>query len=150
MNNRLERVVLAALGPVVLGGCAGEPAGPTILDASEHPYVTDLPLPAGFKLVERLSEDRVMAGHRVVNHIYHGKGSLQAVKNFYQQSMPQADWEPVGQSLNKGVYLLSYRKGQELSEIRIERMPSGLFGTLTQIRGTIRSSNPQTPATTRG
>ena len=131
---------------MLVGGCAQAPAKPTILEASDHPYVGDLPLPAGFKMDERRSEDKVTAGRRTVTHVYQGKDSLQAIKNFYQHYMPLSNWEPVEHSLNQGVYLLKYRKGQERCEIRVERMPSGVFGAVTQVRATIKSDNMETSA----
>ncbi len=155
MNDRLGQTVVLmfglAFGLAVTGGCTNKPTGPTILDVAEHPYVSDLPLPKDFKLIERQSADKVTPGFRSVKHIYHGKASLQAVKNFYQYHMPQANWQLDEQTLNKGVYVLKYKKAQERCEVRIERMPSGLFGAaVTQIRAGIQSDNTGTPATTGG
>ena len=146
MSDLLRRSAALVLAVLLIEGCAQEPAAPTIAEASDHPYVDDLPLPVGFKLVPRQSEDRVSAGFRTVRHMYQGKDSLQAVKNFYQHHMPQSNWEPVEHSLNKGVYSLKYRKGRESCEVRIERMPSGIFGAVTQIRATIQSSGAEAPA----
>lgn len=141
MIDRVGRLSLLFLIAVCVGGCGKESATPGILDASDHPYVSDLPLPVDFKLVERQSEDKVTAGRRIVKHVYQGKHSLQAVKSFYQHYMPQSNWIPIEHSLNKGVYLLMHRKGEERCEIRIERMPSGIFGAVTQIRATITQAD---------
>ena len=151
MNDRLGQTVALmfglAFGLATTGGCANEP---TILDVAEQPYVSDLPLPKDFKLKERQSADKVTPGFRSVKHVYHGKASLQAVKNFYQHHMPQANWRLDEQTLNKGVYVLKYKKAQERCEVRVEQMPSGLFGVVTQIRASIQSDNTGTPAATGG
>lgn len=133
--------VLALFGGV--GGCGPKPDAPTIPSASNTPYVSDVPLPAGFRIAERLSEDRVTAGRRAVKHVYQGEAGTQAVKNFYQHYMPQMSWELLEQTSNKGVYLLKYRKGQELCDVRVERMPVGL-GAVTQIQVEIRSYHTET------
>lgn len=127
-----------------LGGCGPKPETPTIPTASNTSYVSDIPLPTGFKIMERLSEDLVKAGRRAVKHVYQGEASAQSIKNFYQHYMPQMNWELREQSLNKGVYLLRYRKGQELCDVRVERMPTGL-GAVTQVQVEIRSYNTETP-----
>jgi hypothetical protein len=145
MTGRVGRFLLLVGVVACAGGCAKGTAAPTILEASEHPYVTDVPLPADFKLVERRSEEKATAGHRAVKHVYQGKGDLQAVKSFYQHYMPRSEWVPVEHSLNKGVYLLLYQKGRERCEIRIERMPSGLFGSVTQIRATLKPDIAEMP-----
>jgi len=144
MSERIGHVFLLSC-TLALCGCAKEPTTPTILEASSNPYVSDLPLPINFKLEDHQSEDKVSAGHRSVKHVYRGKEKLQAVKNFYQHYMPQANWAPVEHSLSRGVYLLKYRKGRERCDVRIERMPSGLFGTVTQIRATILHDNAEMP-----
>lgn len=144
MNDRVSRLCVFLLIAASAGGCGRSPARHTILESSSHPYVRDLPLPVDFRLVERLSEDRVIAGHRHIRHVYQGKSDLQAVKNFYQQNMPEADWETKEQSLDRGVYLLRYRKDEERCDIRIERMPSGLFSAVIQVRTLIQPLDPKT------
>src|SRR5512140_142450 len=138
MNQRLGRLTFSAVAIAILGGCAKDPGTPTILPASPTPFVNDLPLPAKFKLVEPQSEDRSVPGRRYVKHVYEGQSGAMAVNNFYLQYMPQGNWELLEQRHDKGVYSLRYRKGPELCEIRIERMPTS-SGTPTQIHATIQS-----------
>lgn len=143
---RRDKQILVWLGVVAtIGGCAKEGATPSILEANAHPYVHDVPLPSGFKLDERQSEDRATEGHRAVRHVYQGRGDLQAVKGFYQHNMPLASWVAVKHSLNKGVYMLEYQKGHERCEIRIERMPSRFLGAVTQVRATIHANETGRP-----
>jgi hypothetical protein len=145
MNSKLTVSVMFAVVGSLAGGCNKEQAVPTILPASNNPYVSDLPVPVKFKLVERESEDQVKPGHRTIRHLYEGDCSLLAAANFYQHYMPQANWEFVDRQLNKGVYTFKYRKGMETCEIRIEETPRGM-GKVTQIRATIQSVIPETPA----
>lgn len=143
---RRDKQILAWLGvAAAIGGCAKDGATPSILEANAHPYVQDVPLPAGFKLDERHSEDRATEGHRAVKHVYQGRGHLQSVKAFYQHNMPLANWVARKHSLSKGVYLLEYQKGHEHCEIRIERMPSGFLGAVTQVRATIQANDTGRP-----
>lgn len=130
----------------MVAGCGKEPKTDGILNVSEHPYIADLPHPVDFILVERQSEDHVTQGDRSAKHVYRGKHDLQTVKAFYQHHMPLSNWDAVEQRLNKGVYLLRYRKGRERCEIRVEHMPSGFFGAVTQVRVTIQPSILQGPA----
>jgi hypothetical protein len=138
MNQRLGQLIVSVLAAAILGGCNKEPTTPTVVQASPTPFVADLPVPVKFKLVERLSENRSLPGRRLVKHIYEGDTSAMAVNNFYLQNMAQGNWELLEQRLDKGVYYLKYRKGPELCEIRIERMPTE-SGTHTQIRANIQS-----------
>jgi hypothetical protein len=138
MNQRLGQLVFSVIVVAVLSGCKQEPATPTMIQASPTPFVTDLPVPVKFKLVERQSENSSKPGRRLVKHIYEGDASAMAVNNFYLQNMPQTNWELLEQRLDKGVYSLKYRKGPELCEIRIERMPTE-SGTHTQIKANIQS-----------
>ena len=139
MNQQLGRLIISAVTIAFLGGCTKDPGTPTILQASPTPFVNDLPLPAKFKLVEQQSEDRSVPGRRYVKHVYEGPSDAMAVNNFYLQYMPQGNWELQEQRLDKGgVYHLKYRKGLELCEITIERMPTP-SGTFTHIRANIQS-----------
>lgn len=138
MSPRLVLMITSVLAGTLLSGCAKEPVTPTILQASNAPFVQDLPVPVGFKLMERMSEDRSVPGKRSVKHVYQGKERPMAVNNFYRHYMPQANWELLEQRLDKGVYSLKYRKGPELCDLRIERMPSEP-GSPTQVRAAIQS-----------
>ena len=138
MSQRFASVVSSVLAIAFLSGCPKEPATPTILEASNAPFVSDLPVPVKFKLMERISEDRSVPGRRSVKHVYQGKDSPMLVNNFYRHYLPQANWELLEQRLDKGVYFLKFRKGPELCELRIEQMPTE-SGTPTQIRATIQS-----------
>lgn len=145
MTSRSGLGIVMMLVVAVHSGCTQDQDTAGVLEASAHPYVADLPLPVDFKIIERQSEERARAGYRDVHHVYQGKGDLQAVRNFYQHHMEQANWELVDHTGQKGVYVRRYKKGREKCEIRIERMPSGLFGTVTQIRAKIRPEALEKP-----
>jgi hypothetical protein len=138
MNHRYGLLLVALLGITAFGACNKDPATPTILEASAAPYVSDLPVPVKFRIAERQSEDKSVPGRRSVKHVYQGPSEPLAVKNFYRHYMPLSTWELLEESSDKGVYLLKLRKGPELCEIRIERMPTEK-GTVTQVLATIHS-----------
>ncbi len=122
-----------------LAGCNGGGGGPTMLETRAQPYVADLPVPKGFSLKERDSEHYASETRRDIRHVYVGRADPIAVKNFYVRHMPAAEWEYLDETLQNGVHLLNYRKGEEHCEIRIERTPAALFGEVTKIQATLET-----------
>lgn len=131
----LSLVLLACL---LAGGCTQPSGNPTLLESRAQPYVADIPVPAGFQRDERKSTYAYTAGTRSVKDFYRGEADMLAVCNFYKHHMPMSNWETKDESLGNTVYLLTYRKGNEQCEIRIERIPLGAFrGSVTQIRAIV-------------
>jgi hypothetical protein len=122
------------------GGCNKEPspASPTVLQTRPQPYVPDVPVPAGFDREERKSSYASTAGHRDVRDIYRGKEPALVARNFYLHYMPTSGWDLLDEKLQNSVYVLNFRKDLERCEIRIERVPSGSMGTVTQVRVIIK------------
>ena len=136
------RTVINIVAPFVvlaLGGCAKESKTPTILPAKPQSYVQDVPVPAKFNLDESMSDSTSQAGRRSVKHYYLGSSPILAVRNFYVQHMPDAGWQIIDETLQNNVYTLNYRKAEERCEIRVEKIPAGLFKPGTRIRATVRS-----------
>lgn len=131
----LSVVVIGVLG---VGACDKESRTPTILQSRPQSYVPDIPVPTGFERDERTSNYTSTAGHREVRDVYRGKEQPLAVRNFYVHYMSTGGWELLDDKLQNAVYLLNYRKDMERCEIRIERIPSGSFGQVTQIRVIVR------------
>lgn len=124
----------------LLTGCPSkEPSTPTILEQRGQPFVQDVPVPRGFELDPRKSEHRIIAGRRSVNHMYRGSDAPMTVRNFYMQYMPMSQWQLQDEKLYAAVYVLKFKKNDEKCEIRIERVPSGMFGKPTQIQAIIKS-----------
>jgi hypothetical protein len=122
------------------GGCNKEPtpASPTVLQTRPQPYVPDVPVPAGFDRDERKSNYSSTAGHRDIRDIYRGKEPALVARNFYLHYMPTSGWDLLDEKLQNSVYVLNFRKDLERCEIRIERVPSGGMGTVTQVRVIIK------------
>jgi hypothetical protein len=117
------------------GSCKqAQPSSPTLLETRVQPYVPDVPVPTGFERDERKSNYQSTAGRRQVRDFYKGKDNLLAVRNFYMHYMPVAGWELLDEKLQNAVYVLNFRKDVERCEVRVERVPAGSFGTITQVR----------------
>lgn len=110
---------------VALAGCQQHSNDPTILDSRAQPYVADIPVPRNFSLDERRSTHDRSPGKREIRHLYLGKDSLLAVKNFYQARMPERGWELQSEELRNGVYFLNYQNADEKCDVRIETVPKG-------------------------
>jgi hypothetical protein len=124
---------------MALTGCPKEPTTPTILLANAQPYVQDVPVPRDFKLDREKSDHSYTEGRRTIKHFYLGSAEPLAARNFYVQNMPGAGWQVVDEKLQNGVYTLTYRKAEERCEIRIEKIPAGMFSPSTSVRATVRS-----------
>ena len=127
------RLTLLALVVALTGGCSPESREPTILQARAQSFVVDVPLPDKFDLDRRKSTHSLTAGRRKIKHHYLGSAGPLSVSNFYRQKMPDHQWELLDRSLKNGVEILNYRKGEEKCEVRIEELPTGLFGSKTRI-----------------
>ncbi len=150
MLRNIHMPALLVMGMILVCGCHQGTGAPTVLDCRAQPYVPDLPVPIKFERDERSSRYSYGAGFRTVKDIYEGKSDALAVRNFYSHYMPLADWELVDEALQNAVYQLNFRKGQERCEIRIERTPSGLRGTITRIQATIGQDSAGAPPRSTG
>lgn len=141
------RILYAAVCAVaMLVGCGDkEPAVPTVLEARDQPYVVDVPVPKGFKLDRRQSDHSYKEGRRKVKHYYLGSKDPQSVRNFYYANMPSGQWRLVDETLTAGVYTLKFRKFEEMCEVRIEKVPAGMFAPSTQVLVTIRTPHLERP-----
>jgi hypothetical protein len=101
-------------------GCASSngPSGP--LSPSSRPYLADIPLPEGFTLADRSSEDWSARTIRFVRHRYLGRGDRQAARAFYRRQMPLVRWTPICESSANGRHELSFRRAKETCRITID------------------------------
>jgi hypothetical protein len=139
MRHQICTIGLIVVTVFALTGCPKEPTTPTILPAKAQPYVQDVPVPSDFKLDREKSDHSYTEGRRTIKHFYLGTAEPLAVRNFYVRNMPGADWQIVDEKLQNGVYTLTYRKAEERCEIRIEKIPAGMFSPSTSVRATVRS-----------
>ncbi len=139
MHQKVGRLLIGLLAAMAASGCTKEPTTPTVLQAKAQPFVQDVPVPSKFKLDRDKSDHSYTEGRRSVKHFYLGSAEPLAVRNFYVQNMPGADWQIVDEKLQNGVYTITYRKAEERCEIRIEKIPAGWFSPSTRVRATVRS-----------
>ncbi len=134
MTNARYALVLASLCLPGLAACGEKPdKQPTIPEPRDQFYWEDIPVPKNFKRDDRQSTEHRGVGKRWLKHFYIGKASLQLVTNFYREKMPEYGWEAGVENLQNGVQFLNYRKNGEKSEIRIEEIPGGFWGSKTQV-----------------
>jgi hypothetical protein len=133
-----------------LAGCAvnGREGEHTRLVRGQ-PFEPDLPVPAGFAMVEEASEDRSTGTSRLyLRHEYEGKADKYDVRGFYREQMPLARWTKVSDGNVKGVLTMRFEKGDESCGIVItgER---GIFSEKTRVQIVVakeeRGEKPPTP-----
>ena len=126
-------VVVAAAMPLVLSGCAPTKAGRRLgLSPASRPLQRDLPLPAGFALVDESTEDWISGPVRFIRHCYKGRADKQEVRLFYRQQMPLARWTPVVERTYDGRCTMSFSRKRERCTIEIVSRKT-LLGPATRV-----------------
>lgn len=126
---RWSSLILAVL---LGGGCVGPGSVERVLPApSSHPYEADIPVPAGFVLVDQSSEDWSSGPLRYLRHRYRGKADKEAVREFYRKQMPLVRWTPMQESRADGRCRMSFTRGSESCAVTIERSGSRLSRGVT-------------------
>lgn len=126
-NPCLVRDTLASVLLVAVCGCAGPiPIGPdATLAASPRPYEPDLPVPVGFRLVDRSSEDWSGGATRYLRHRYGGRADKYAVRRFYQEQMPLVRWTKISDGNVDGRITMRFRRGAESCTVTIDDKAGG-------------------------
>lgn len=106
-------------GSAARGGRAS--AGWIRLVANPRPVEPDIPLPVGFRLVDRASEDHRSAGFQrlYLRHEYVGEADKYAVRSFYREQMPLARWRLLSDANVKGDFSMRFQKATESCTIQI-------------------------------
>ncbi len=119
----------------VLCGCQPGAGSQEIrLIASARPYEADIPVPSGFVLVDKASEDQSTGVSRLyLRHIYRGGANKHAVRTFYRDQMPLARWHRVSDGNVRGSITMVFEKGVESCTIDIGDAEDGLR-TSTQVQ----------------
>ena len=110
---------------VVAGGCSGNHQSMVPQAAA---YVPDVPIPSGYRMVDKESLDVMAGANRVVQHVYRGRGRALDVRNFYEAQMPTAGWIRRVVQNNNGHYNLQFEKQGELCSIDVMPSRAGFFG----------------------
>lgn len=120
---------IATWGMVVtLGGCAAPRAvsADGSLEVSARPYDADIPLPVGFRIVDRSNEEWASGPIRYLRHQYLGGGDRFAVRRFYRRQMPLIRWIAVEDNQIDGRIAMRFRRGGESCRVIIESRRSWL------------------------
>ncbi len=127
----------------LITGCldAGKPRHACSVRPSSHPYVADIPLPEGFALADKSSEDWAAGPIRYLRHRYRGRGDRDAVRRFYREEMPLVRWTPASEGSIDGHCTMSFERDSEHCRVTIESDP-GLLGPVVWVTVLI---TPRTP-----
>lgn len=123
---------------LLAAGCAEKPKdtiGRNQLVASRSPYFADLPVPAGFEMVDNETTDYMTGGLRYARHVYAGPAEPVQVRDFFQEQMPLSRWKWIDTENESGVQSLRFRKDDERCDVTITRENRGWFPkTMIRIR----------------
>ncbi len=133
----------AVLLVAALAGCGDKSSGGVQrLSPRGTPYLDGVPVPANFRLIEKMTEDYESGAQRTARHEYRGFANAQAVRNFYREQMPLVGWTRVSDQNVKGVVSLRFEKRNEACTVQIE---PGWFN-YTTIRAIVNPFNRTAPS----
>jgi hypothetical protein len=120
MRERKMLVAGLALACASMGAACGP--GPMKLAPSTEPPMPDVPVPEGFKRIEKASLAYIEGGQRLACLAYKGKATVQAVSDFYREQMGQTHgWSRGPASLGNGGMVRVFEKGSALAVVRIKK-----------------------------
>lgn len=99
-----------------------------LLEPSATLKFSDLPVPAGFKLLPQNSYSFESTGVRVGVLKYRGKANIEQVINFYKEQMPMYNWDLINM-VEYGERLLNFERENETCIISL--FPKGNNITIT-------------------
>jgi len=140
---RTKPVLAAVLCILLLAGCGEKKPGANRLHPRGTPFLAGVPVPNGFKLVDRFSEDYESGSSRFARHQYSGWGDIIAVRDFYIDQMPLMGWSHISNQNVKGVIQMRFEKKTEECTVEIEG--GGLGRVTIQIIVKPFSRNPSEP-----
>ncbi|HQO79277.1 MAG TPA: hypothetical protein PLG17_12295 [Thermodesulfobacteriota bacterium] len=132
MRSRLIHTAAAFFLASSIAGCASFPSGnpDKVLEPTAALRFSDVPVPAGFKLIPEQSYSFENAGVRVALMKYKGRGTLDQVLNFYKEHMPLARWTLLNIS-EYGQRLLNFERENETCIITMESKFTGTLITVS-------------------
>lgn len=132
MGLRFASVFIAAVFLITTAGCASFPSSnpDKALEPTAALRFSDIPVPAGFKLIPEQSYSFENAGIRVALMKYKGKGTLDQVLNFYKEHMPLSRWNLLNIS-EFGQRLLNFERENETCIVTMESKFTGTLITVS-------------------
>lgn len=143
-----RKITLCALGLLSIAtGCASDRASyPVRLAPVNRPFVQDIPVPVGFRFVEKVSEDRLSGARRLyLRHVYTGPAAKYDVRNFYHERMPRYRWVKVADGHVTGEYTMRFEKDSEDCTVTIRDREGFRSGSEVQVIITQRQSEAVPP-----
>lgn len=113
-----------------------------LLEPSTTQKFTDIPVPAGFKLLPQDSYAFESSGVRVGVLRYQGRGEADSVINFYREQMPIYNWTLLN-IIEYGDRLMNFDRENETCIISL--LPKGSSVTLAISFGPKPASSPKKP-----
>lgn len=128
MQARWSRLSVGAAVVLLAVGCAGPRAIDRngALSPSARPFEPDIPVPAGFRLADRSSEDWSSGVTRYLRHLYRGRADKYVVRRFFREQMPLVRWTAISDSNVHGRVTMRFERGNEVCTVTIESDRVGL------------------------
>lgn len=104
---------------------------PTELAAQARPPILDVPVPVGFRYVDKESYNFAAPGVRMLVHTYRGSGEKYAVRRFFHKQVPLAGWAYTTEGNSQGVITMDFQKEGEICRVTISE---GGFWDKTEIK----------------
>ncbi|MCL2647148.1 MAG: hypothetical protein FWD61_09100 [Phycisphaerales bacterium] len=109
----LALVLSLSLTTAAIPACRSNAKDAPLIAAPSFP-IADVPIPAGFAMMKKVSTSKVVPGAtRFVDHQYSGSDDFLPVVKFYQDQMPGQKWTLVEQNQGNASVTLHFTKGSE-------------------------------------
>jgi hypothetical protein len=115
----------------VTAGCRS--TGPKPLPVHSQEFVTDVPMPKGFKLDDDRSTDMTSGRNRSVWHEYKGRANLVSIRNFFRDQMPLSRWTLLSDQNAKGDYTIIFEKDGETCIIFFKSTRGGFDNAMIRV-----------------
>lgn len=130
-----KAMVLLVLSTFIISGCAlmnkkEISTSPGLLEPQSIVKFSDLPVPAGFKLLAQDSYSFESSGVRVAVLKYRGKAKAEQVISFYKEQMPMYNWNLLN-IVEYGERMLNFDNDSETCVIRLTPRGNSVTATVS-------------------
>ncbi len=146
MKVDMKLAIVLMMSLTLAGGCASMMSSNSdkVLEPANTLRFSDIPVPAGFKLIVQQSYSFENAGVRVAMLKYKGRGTLDQVLNFYKEQMQMAKWNLLNIS-EFGQRLLNFEREGETCVITMQSEFGGTLVTVSMGPKSAGSRNKKMP-----